>query len=135
MAFAHGSRGQILVNGNDLSAYCNSIDFPVTVDNADTSTLGAGWHTNLSGMRSAELSLEGFYDPTASSGPAAVLRAVIAGTVPATLIYRPAGSVAGQYSHTMLGNITGYGEANSTDGAIAFSSGFTSTGTVTSGTL
>lgn len=135
MAFVHGSRGQVLINGTDISAYCNSIDFPVTVDNADTTTMGLTWHTNLSGLRGAELSLEGFYDPTASTGPAAVLRAVIAGTVPATLTYRPAGSVAGQYTHSGLGNITGYGESNSTDGAVAFSAGFVSTGTITSGTI
>lgn len=135
MAFTHGSRGQVLVNGNDLSAYCNSIDFPTTIDNADVTTLGLNWRTNLSGLRSAELSLEGFYDPTASTGPAAVLRAVIAGTVPATLIYRPAGSVAGQYSHSFLGNITGYGESNAIEDGVPFSASFVSTGTVTSGTL
>jgi hypothetical protein len=135
VAFVHGSRGQVLLNGTDISAYCNSIDFPVTVDNADTTVLGLTWRTNLSGLRSAEMSLDGFYDPTASTGPAALMRAQIAGTVVGTLIYRPAGSVAGQYSHTMLGNITGYGESNGLDDAVAFSAAFVSSGTVVSGTL
>lgn len=135
MAFVSGSKGQVIVNGVDLSAYCNSIDFPVTVDNADTTTMGLTWRTNLSGLKSAELSLEGFYDPTATTGPAAVLRGVISGGTPVALIYRPGGSVAGQYSHTMNGNITGYGESNSLDDAIAFSAGFVTTGTVTSGTV
>lgn len=137
MSFSHGRLAYVSVAGTDLSAYFNSTDLPVEVDNAETSTFGASWRTGLSGLAGATWSLEGYWDPTASTGPAAVLVAAIAtcqaGT-PVACVFRPAGTGSGKATRTFNANITGYTEGATLDGVVPITASFQVTGAITFGT-
>lgn len=137
MAFSHGRLAYVSVAGTDLSAYFNSTDMPIDIDNSDTTTFGASWRTNIAGLAGATFSLEGFWDPTASTGPAAVLFAAIAtcqaGT-PVAIAFRPAGTGGGKATRTFNANITNYTEGSGIDDAVPISAAFQVTGAVTFGT-
>lgn len=122
MAFRHGSKAALTLNAKDLSAFCDSIDFSVDVDAADTTTFGAAWKSAIAGLPGGKLDLSGFYDPTATTGPAAVLWACIAGGVPVTALYYPGGNLTGQALWTFTNGIlvTGYSESSPVGGVVTF---------------
>lgn len=137
MAFSHGRLAYVSVAGTDLSAYFNQTDLPIDVANADTSTFGLSWETNLAGLASATWSLDGYWDPTASTGPAAVLTAAITtcqGGTPVACVFRPAGTGSGKATRTFNANITGYSEGAEVGGVVPISASFKVTGAVTFGT-
>ncbi|MBE3590008.1 MAG: hypothetical protein IMW98_08395 [Firmicutes bacterium] len=62
MAFSHGSKTKVYVNGYDLSAYFKSAKYQAKVDTAETTTFGAAAKTYIPGLPDATVSLEGIYD-------------------------------------------------------------------------
>lgn len=134
MSFSHGRLAYVSVAGTDLSAYFSSTDLPIDVENADTTTFGNAWHTNIAGLAGATFSLSGYWDPTASTGPAAVLVAAIAtcqGGTPVACVFRPAGTGGGKATRTFNANITGYTEGAEVGGVVPISATFQVTGAVT----
>jgi hypothetical protein len=132
MAFRHGRFAEITVNAVALSAFCNSADFSIDVDTADTTTFGSTWKSAIAGIPGAKLELAGDYDGTTGTGPGAVLEACIAGGVPVAIIVKPGGTLAGQRTHTFNGLVTSYAESSPVGGAITFKSSILATGAVTS---
>lgn len=62
MAFSHGSKAKVLVNGYDLSNYLRSVSFSALADTAETTTLGSTAKTYIPGLQDATVSAEGIYD-------------------------------------------------------------------------
>lgn len=62
MAFRHGKRTGIAVEGNDLTAYFNSADGSGEVATPETTTFGNDSRTYIVGHRDGTFSLQGFYD-------------------------------------------------------------------------
>lgn len=120
MAFRHGKWAEITVDGDDLSAFCDSADISIDVDTAETSTFGSSWKTHLAGLAGGEVELAGNYDPTASTGPAAVLMALIGGDAVPIVLY-PGGNVSGQRSHTFDAILTNYSESSAVGDKVTFS--------------
>lgn len=138
MALRHGRLAQVILRGTDVSQYFTSSDLATEIENADTTTFGTAHRTNMAGLTSSTFSLEGFYDPTASTGPVALIETAITqaqGGTPSTVIFRPGGSATGQMSRTFLVNITNFTETPSLDGAVAISVSFNVTGEITRATL
>jgi hypothetical protein len=138
VATRHGRFAQILLRGTDISQYINASDFATEVENADTTTFGTAYRTNIAGLQTSTFTMEGFYDPTASTGPVALIEESITqaqGGTPSTVIFRPGGSVTGQLSRTFLVNITNFTETPSLDGAVAISVAYNVTGAVTRATV
>lgn len=135
MAFRHGSKAAISVNANLLSAYCDNLSLGRDIDTAETTTFGLTDKTHIAGLLSGSLSLSGNYDPTTTTGPAAVLEGCLTGAVPVTCIYYPGGNVAGQRSHTFSGIVTNYSETSTVSDKVTFSSSILVTGAVTTATI
>lgn len=122
MAFRHGSKAALTLNAVVLSTFCDSVGFDIDVDAADTTTLGATWKTAIAGLPGGKLDLSGYYDPTASTGPSAVIWGIIAGGVPVTGIYEPGGNTTGQVRWTFTSGIlvTSYSETSPVGGVVRF---------------
>lgn len=122
MAFRHGSKGALTLNTKDLQTFIDNIDFTVDVDEADTTSFGATWKSALPGVPGGKLEISGKYDPTATTGPGAVLWPAFTGGTPVTGLFYPGGNVAGQTLWTITTGclVTSYAEGVPVGGIITF---------------
>ncbi len=130
--FKYGAKAVVTVNAVDLSAFCDDAGIDVGVDTAETTTFGATWKTFIEGLASAKFSLKGNYDPTASTGPAAVLTALIGGGAK-PVVFNPAGTTSTELKRTVSAILTGYAESSPVGGKVTFTASFQGTGAVTFG--
>lgn len=131
MAFSHGKNSTLVVNSGTMTAFLNDISFPRSVDTAETTVFGLGAKTYLPGLVDGTLSGSGGYDPTASTGPIAILEAVLVGGAAVTVVYKPGGASSTNYSYSMSAILTSYEIASSTSDWITISFEFQVTGAVT----
>jgi hypothetical protein len=134
MAFRHGSKAAVTVDGTNLSAYCDSVELSIDVDTAETSAFGATWKTSVAGLAGAQLELSGNYDPTASTGPVAVLTGLI-GQDAFPVEYFPGGNVSGQVKHAFNALLTSYAESSPVGDKVTFSASLIVDGAVTTTTV
>lgn len=134
MAFRHGKFAEISVNSVDLSAFCDSAELSIDVDTAETSTFGDTYKSHLAGLAGATIELSGNYDPTAVSGPSAVLMALI-GAAAFPVEYHPGGNTAGQREHTFNAILTSYSESSPVGDKVTFSASLLVDGAVTTGAV
>lgn len=122
MAFRHGSKGALTINTKDLQTFLTNIDFNTDMDFADTTTMGSSWKSGLAGVPGGTLSVSGNYDPTATTGPGAVLWAALTGGVPVTGLFYPGGNTAGQALWTITNGclVTSYAESSPVGGQVTF---------------
>jgi hypothetical protein len=122
MAFRHAKTAALTLNTKDLGPFCESMDFGIDVDTADTTTFSATWKTALAGIPGGKLELKGFYDPTATTGPGAVIWACIAGGIPVTGLFYPGGNTSGQALWTITSGclVTSYSESSPVGGIVSF---------------
>lgn len=99
MSKIHGRVSEIELDGNDLSSYSNSIEFSRSADSHDVTTFGNDAHVYAGGLTDGTVTIEGIYDDTAGSGPAAVIEPLIGKSV--TLVYRPEGTGSGKPEHSV----------------------------------
>src|SRR6267378_2259136 len=128
MAFKHGRLAEITVNTKALSLFSDTADINFKVDTADTTVFTNAWKTAIAGLIGANLTLSGGYDPTVTTGPAAVLTALL-GAAPLAVIFYPAGNNVGQgTSHTFNALLTDYKETSKTTDNVLFSATLLVTG-------
>lgn len=134
MAFRHGKFAEIKVATHALSAYCDVADLDINVTTADTTTFGSSWKSALTGLADGKVALAGVYDPTASTGPAAVLTALIGADPFAVEVY-PGGNITGQAKRTFNAILTSYKEGAKVNDKVTFSADLMITGAVTFDTV
>lgn len=98
MAFIHGKDGVVLLNGVDLSAFSNNIEWGKSADSHDVTTFGKASHVKQGGLFDGTVTLQGVYDDGIIS-PEAIIEPLIRTVVP--LIYRPEGTGAGKPQRTV----------------------------------
>ena len=130
--FRYGAKALVTVNAIDLSAYCDDAGLDVGVETAETTTFSSSWKTFIEGLASAKFSLKGNFDPTVSTGPAAVLTGLIGGGAK-TIVFNPAGTAAGELKRTVSAILTAYAETSPVGGKVTFTATFQGTGAVTFG--
>lgn len=135
MAFRHGSKASLSVAGTVIQAYLDSVALNTTQETSDTTTLGSTWRTALPGLLGATIPGSGFYDPTASTGPMAVLWSAMTGAAAVACIYYPGGNTAGQRSYSCNAIITNLQEQGAVADAVKFTFDFLVTGAVTPATI
>lgn len=135
MAFRHGSNAAISITANLLTAYCDNISLQRTRDTAETTPFGVSDKTHIQGLLSGSLSVSGNYDPTTSTGPAAVLETALTAATSTACIYYPGGNSTGQRSHAFSGIVTDYTETSVTTDKVTFSATILVTGAVTTATI
>lgn len=130
--FKYGAKAVVTVNSNDLSAYSNDAGFDLDVDTDETTTFSATYKTFIEGLASSKFTLKGNYDPTASTGEAAVLTGLVGGGAK-TIVFNPAGTTSTELKRTISMILTNYSESSPVGGKVAFSASFQGTGVVTFG--
>jgi hypothetical protein len=92
MAFVHGKDTFVSLNGSDLSAPSNSVEFGRSADSHDVTGFGKDAHVKQGGLLDGTCTISGTYDNGAAS-PEAVIEPLLGTNV--TLIYRPEGTGSG----------------------------------------
>jgi hypothetical protein len=122
MAFRHGKAAALTLNTKDLSTFMTSMDLSIDLDSADTTTFGGTWKTSLAGIPGGKLEIAGNYDPTATTGPGAVLWAALTGAVPVRGLIYPGGTAGGQALWTVTSGclVTSYTESSPVGGIVTW---------------
>ena len=111
-----------------LANTLTSVDFPETIDTAETTAFGATSRSYIVGLRSATISVSGLWDAT--------IDGYIIGTEPASrsFIFGPAGSTGGNVKYTGEAILTNYSISNPVGDVVTYSIDLQVTGNVTRGT-
>jgi len=131
MAKQHGKSATFTYNAVDLTSYMTSITLPRSRDTSDATAMGDTDKVNLAGVAGFTVELAGWFDPTASTGPDAVLAAAFAGGTAQAWIYGPAGSATGSVKYSGSGFVTSYQVTSPVEDTVAFTATITGTGAVT----
>ena len=109
----------------DISDTLTSVDFPETIDTAETTAFGATSKSYIVGLRDATISISGLWDATVDG--------YIIGTEPATrtFIFGPAGSTGGNVKYTGEAILTNYSVSSPVGDVVTFSLDLQCTGGVT----
>lgn len=110
MAFVHGKDTFISLDGDNLSAFCNTSTLTRQADSHDVTTYGQDSHVFVGGLGNGTASIGGFYDNTASTGPRAVIEPLV-GTV-VVLIRQPEGTGSGLPQDEVNVLVTNYVETS-----------------------
>jgi hypothetical protein len=134
VAFVHGKDSVFTVNSKDLSAYLTQADLSNSVDMAETSTMGSEAKSYISGLSDNTISIAGFYDSTGTSGPDAVLNALVGSDSSTTFEYGPEGGTSGKVKYSGSCFLTSYNVTAPIGDVVGFAADFQTTGAVTKGT-
>jgi hypothetical protein len=93
VSFVHGKNTYLSIDDNDISPYCKTSDIERSSDKTDTTVYGKDSHCYQGGLLDSKFSVEGLYDSSIDTGPAAVLTPLIGEVV--QLIRRREGIGAG----------------------------------------
>lgn len=94
MARSHGKETVIILDGNNISAYCDTSELNQEVDEHDVTTYGSDDHVVDYGLGSGSMTMGGVYDNTAA-GPKAIIEGIQDGRALVTLIRRIEGTGSG----------------------------------------
>ena len=105
-----------------------SVDFPETIETAETTAFGATSKSYIVGLRDASISVSGLWDATVDG--------YIIGTEPATrsFIFGPAGTTSSNVKYTGECILTNYSVSAPVGDVVTFSLDLQVTGNVTRGT-
>ena len=108
-----------------LANVLTSVDFPETIETAETTAFGATSKSYIVGLRDASISVSGLWDATVDG--------YIIGTEPATrtFIFGPAGSTGGFVKYTGECILTNYSVSSPVGDVVTFSLDLQCTGGVT----
>lgn len=127
--FKYGAKAVVTVNAVDLSAFSDDGVLDIGVDTAETTTFGATYKTFIEGLAESKFSLKGNFDPTAATGPAAVLTGLIGGGAK-VVVFSPAGTVSTELKRTVSAILTKYTEHSAVGDKVTFVAEFQGTGAV-----
>ena len=110
----------------NISNTLTSVDFPETIETAETTAFGSTSKSYIVGLRDATISISGIWDSTVDGY-------LMGGSEPASrsFIYGPAGSTGGNVKYTGEAIITNYSISNPVGDVVTFSLDLQVTGNVT----
>ena len=113
----------------DISNTLTSVDFPETIDPAETTAFGATSKSYIVGLRDATISVSGLWDATVDG--------YMIGTEPATrsFVFGPAGNTSGYVKYSGECILTSYSVSSPVADVDTFSADFQVTANVTRGTF
>lgn len=128
MAAGHSKLTVIKVGTNDLSAFCNTSEFPRSAEAGDTTGYGSNSKTYGGGLKDATFTMGGTYDDAASGTPAVVLGGHESETL--SLTRQPQGTGTGKPQQKFDAVLTRYVESAPVAGFIAWTADFQCTGDI-----
>jgi hypothetical protein len=113
----------------DISDTLTSVDFPETIDTAETTAFGATSKSYIVGLRDATISVSGLWDATVDG--------YFIGTEPATrsFVFGPAGNTSGNVKYSGECILTSYSVSSPVADVDTYSADFQVTANVTRGTF
>lgn len=139
MAAAHGKDSYFSVEDSaastlrNISPYIKTIDFNRSNDSNDTTTKGAEGHTYRPGLTDGEISIDGLWDDTASTGSQTVLSTLVGIETTVGFEYGPEGNTSTMVKYSGECILTSYVESSPVDDMVAFNATFKISGDVTIG--
>lgn len=129
MAFAAGKNVTFSLNTVAIGTFLSNVSLTRNGDTLDVTTFGDSDREFIQGLRSATITISGYFDPTASTGPDAVLNTAFQDQdgVAFSLVFGTGTTVT--YSGSCL--VASYETTAAVDGLIAFSASLTATGAIT----
>lgn len=129
--FVHGKSTDFALDdtsgtSRNISNVLTSVDFPETIDTAETTAFGSSAKSYIVGLSDATISISGLWDATVDGY-------IRGGAEPASrsFIYGPAGSTAGNVKYTGEAIVTNYSTSNPVGDVVTFSLDLQVTGAVT----
>lgn len=141
MAFVHGKNTYIAVDDasgqlRDLSSFCDEVSgLPGTRDLAETTSFGANGTQSIPGLENVSFSISGSFDPTATTGPIAVLNGLRTATTYGSFEYAPQGNTNGNILYSGNCWLSSFEVESSVDDKVSFEAEFQVEGTVAVGTV
>lgn len=126
MAFVHGKGTVVSVDASDMTVFSTQCEYELKAESHEVTTFGQDSKVFSGGLLESSLKIEGNYDDTASTGPAATLEP-LTGTV-IEIIYKAEG--ASGPVRTFDGLLTHYGETSKINDMIKFTAQFQGSGAV-----
>lgn len=108
----HGKVTVVKLNGVDYSAFANSTDFKDATDTHENTTYGRDRKTYAAGLGDGTVSVGGFYDNTAVSGPRALFKPLKSAGTAVPFVYRPEGTGSGKAQSTVNVIISSFEESS-----------------------
>ncbi len=112
MTNIHGKLTVVKLNGVDYSTYSNSTDFKDSTDTHENTTYGRDRKTYAGGLGDGTVSVGGFYDTTAVSGPRALFKPLKAAGNAVPFVYRPEGTGSGKAQSSVSVLISSFEESS-----------------------
>jgi len=129
--FVHGKSTNFTLDDTsgsvrDISNTLTSVDFPASIDVAETTAFGSSAKSYIVGLEDATISCSGIWDSTVDGY-------ITGGAEPASrsFVYGPAGSTAGNVKYTGEAIVTSYSISNPVGDVVTYSLDLQVTGTVT----
>jgi hypothetical protein len=120
VAFRQGRFAEITVSGVSISVYSDSVEMSRNVDMLETTTFTKTSKTFLTGLQDGKISIKGKYDPTASTGPAALFNSLLGASNSVFVQVYPGGAVAGQTVRNFNAFLVDYKESAAVGSIVAF---------------
>lgn len=135
MPFVHGKSTDFRIDNSggtltDISAYCDSVDFPQTVETAETTTFGDSSKDYIVGLKDSTISIGGKWDSVLDG----VLAPILGQAATVSFQYGPAGTTLTNVKYTGECFCTSYQVTGAVGDVVTFSAEFQVTGAVTRGT-
>ena len=141
MSFVHGKNSVFSVDDTGgtlrtISQYVDNVSgLPGSRDLSEVTAFGDQGTKNIPGLVNTSFSISGHFDSTVTTGPDAVLGALMTGqTATASFEYGPEGSTTGKVKYSGEAWISSYTAESSVSDKVSFSAEFQVDGVVTRGT-
>lgn len=137
MAFSPGYKAWVMLDGangggTNISAYADNISLPQSREMLEVTPFGSSVKRFIPGLGGGDtVPLSGPFDSTLGTQIVNMLAAQDAGTASFTLVYGPAGSVAGAPKHTVEVLVAGYEVSTGVGGRAEFSASLQVDGAIT----
>lgn len=139
MAFVHGKNASFKVDDSGgtlrtLSTFIDNVSgLPGARDLSEVTAFGDGGTKNIPGLQNVSFSISGHFEPTATTGPHAVLNSLRISTATASFEYAPQGSTTGNVLMSGECWLSSYEVEAGVSDKVSFSAEFQVDGVVTVG--
>lgn len=132
MAFRHGKNAVFKVDNNggtltDISAYCDEVSLPRSIETGETTTYGKTAKTYIVGLTDATISVSGKWDATLD----AHLAGILGQDATVTFEYGPEGSASSRIKYTGEAILTSFETSSPVADVVTFSAEFQCSDTIT----
>jgi predicted secreted protein len=128
MAFIHGKKSVFKIDNaagtlTDISAFCEEVSLPRSIETAETTTFGNDAKTYITGLTDATVSLSGKFDAGSASAVDAVLSGILGSASTVSWAYRVNSASVSSTNPEYQGEgiVTSYEVTGSVGDAVTFS--------------